>query len=228
MKCSDCSNNVKPIVVFDIDGTLGNYHAHFTFFCGLYFGWDEVIDHTKYDGSVDFEDFLGITKAEYREAKLAYRQGGNKRWLPIYPEAASIVEDLAQMAEIWICTTRPWQRLDNVDPDTREWLRRHRILPHVSGLLYGDRKYFQLMETVDSRRITAVIEDLPEQVGIAKTLGLPVILRENYHNTAARNGNVTRYVPRGSLVTCRQWAAVQVAEWLVNNDDRKGGNVHTS
>lgn len=227
VRCSDCSKNVKPIVVYDIDGTLGNYHGHFSYFCYLYFGWSGGTDHTHYDGSVEFEEFLGITKAEYREAKLAYRQGGWKRWMPAYEDAASSVKAMAELAEVWICTTRPWQRLDNVDPDTREWLRRNGMLDHVSGLLYGDRKYYQLCETVDPSRIVAVIEDLPEQFGIARSLGLPVILRENHHNVSVRRGNSTSYVPRGTLATCNQWAGIRIAEWLVHNNDRKGGNVHT-
>lgn len=207
MRCSQCSNPVKPIVVFDIDGTLGDYHGHFTDFCIRYFGRHMSVGAGPYDGSVEFEEYLGITKAEYREAKLAYRQGGNKRWMPCYAEAPEIIEDTREIAEVWICTTRPWQRLDNVDPDTREWMRRNHI--EVDGLLYGDTKYEQLVTTVERERIAAVVEDLPEQFAIARSLGLPVILRENHHNA----GGVS-LVPRGNLVTCGAWAVAKAEQWI--------------
>lgn len=221
--CSNCHGEVRPIVVFDIDGTLGDYHGHFYRFCHDYFGWPKE-NYRKWDGAGEFEDFLRLTKAEYREAKLAYRQGGTKRWMPVYPGAPEAVRELAEISDVWIATTRPWQRLDNIDPDTREWLRRNGMLEHISGLLYGDRKYFQLCETVDPGRIAAVVEDLPEQFAIARTLGLPVILRENDHNIYVQ-GSSTSYVPRGSLDVCRQWAAMRVAEWT-NQYGRKGQDVH--
>ena len=33
------SGGDKPIVALDIDGTLGDYHAHFLWFAERYFGW---------------------------------------------------------------------------------------------------------------------------------------------------------------------------------------------
>lgn len=229
--CSNCgAGPVRPVVAFDIDGTLGDYHAHFYHFCATYFGWPGGrMVRPKWDGQGEFEDYLGLTKAEYREAKLAYRQGGYKRWLPIFPGAAEGVRGLAEIADVWIATTRPWQRLDNIDPDTREWLRRHGMLEHISGLLYGETKYEQLCASVDPARIVAVVEDLPEQFINAKHLGLPVILHEYWHNEYHRSAYSTTLVPRGTLDVCMQWAGVRAAEWIRHQqNDMKGGNVHTS
>lgn len=210
MRCTSCSQHVRPVVAFDIDGTLGDYHGHFTKFCGVY--WDREYGDHPYTGLVEFEDWLGITKQQYREAKLAYRQGGMKRSLPIYPETRTVVQDCREAgAEVWIATTRPWQRLDNIDPDTRFWLARHNI--HVDGMLYGDDKYGQLCQAVDRERIVAVVEDLPSQVNIARGLGLPVILRENHHNFSV-SGN---YQPKGSLAVCGEWAAARAIHWNMDH-----------
>lgn len=217
MLCTKCTQPVKPIVVFDIDGTLGDYHGHFYRFCHNYFGWPKT-QYWNWDGQGEFEDFLNLTKTQYREAKLAYRQGGNKRWMPCYPESALVVAEARQVAEVWIATTRPWQRLDNVDPDTREWMRRNRI--EVDGLLYGDTKYLQLVETVDRSRIAAVVEDLPEQFAIARSLGLPVILRENHHNATG-----VSLVPRGTLSICGAWALAKAEEWIERHQ-REDAHVH--
>ena len=104
MRCSDCGKRIKPVVVFDIDGTLANYHDTFVGFCDIYFHHQFKQD---WDGSGNWEDFLGLTRAEYREVKLAYRQGGHKRWLPLYPGAAKMFFDLGCQPErngrlIWI------------------------------------------------------------------------------------------------------------------------------
>lgn len=210
MKCSDCGLTIRPVVVLDIDGTLANYHQEFISFCERYFG---TRFNYYWDGEGNFEDHLGITRAQYREAKLAYRQGGHKRWLPLYPGVYDLFEDLAVYdCEIWICTTRPWQRLDNIDPDTQEWLRRNNL--SVNGLLYGDDKYRQLMSRVDGARVAACVEDLPEQFDMAHHLGLPVIQIERQHNSGA---GLSR-VPRGSMDVVRAWVSDRVLSWNQKND----------
>lgn len=210
MLCSQCGEKVRPVVVFDIDGTLGDYHTHFTKFCHNYFQHMQVRD--MYDGSCDFEDWLGLTRIEYREAKLAYRQGGTKRWMPIYPYAAEAVREVQDAgAEVWIATTRPWQRLDNIDPDTREWLRRNNIL--YDGLLYGDDKFNQLCETVDPDRVVAVIEDLPGMFDLGSKLNLPIMQVWRPHN----NTPGARRNPSGTLIDCTQWALRNVKNWRRQN-----------
>lgn len=168
------------MVSLDLDGTLVEYHKPFVQFCEIYF--DRKLPHWQsYDGSLDFEEFLGLTRPAYREAKLAYRQGGFKRWAPEYPEATRTAEGLRDSgAEIWIATTRPWQSLGNIDPDTRQWLDRHGLA--VDGLLYGDNKYEQLLQHVELERVVGVVDDLSEQFDIATGLGLPAILIRRNHN----------------------------------------------
>lgn len=208
-RCSSCSKKVKPIVACDIDGTLGDYHGHFHWFCSKYFARPGLTYHQDpWNGEGDFEDYLGLTRVEYREAKLAYRQGGMKRWMPLYPGAKEMIRELRSMgAEVWIATTRPWQRLDNIDPDTRFWLEIHGI--EIDGLLYGEDKYRQLCEAVDKERVAAVIDDLPEQYEIAAGFGLPVMLRNNHHNSTT--GQNCQH--RGTLGVCRHWALWKVRMW---------------
>lgn len=211
-RCSDCSKRLKPIVVCDIDGTLGDYHGHFQWFVSKYWNMPALVSGTtpwgNWNGIGEFEEFLGITKQQYREAKLAYRQGGMKRWMPLYPGAKEMIRELRTMgAEVWIATTRPWQRLDNIDPDTRFWLEIHGI--EIDGLLYGEDKYRQLCEAVDKERVAAVIDDLPEQYEIASGFGLPVMLRDNYHNSQTGENCLTR----GNLAICRHWALWKVRMW---------------
>lgn len=207
MRCTQCSCPVRPVVVFDIDGTLAMYHDAVQEFSAQYYGTE--CGGMTYDGSVPFREFLGLTQAEHRAMKLAYRQGGNKRFVPAYLGASEAVAAVRAMgAEIWVATTRPFNRLDNVDPDTREWLRRNNI--EIDGLLFGEDKYQQLIETVDQDRIVMVFEDLPDMIGIGKALGLPMFQVHRRHNSSVR-------YPGGTLSQGVEFTATQIERWRVRN-----------
>jgi hypothetical protein len=189
----------KPVVSLDIDGTLGDYHQNFLRFAGLYFGaefmnfnWDPSVVNP----GLPLWQHLGLAQRDYRDAKLAYRQGGWKRWMPVYENAAELTVSIrAAGAEVWLCTTRPYLRLDNVDPDTREWLRRNRI--EYDALLFDpvvqdESKYHELYRQAGTR-IASVVDDLPEMIEAADYLRIPKeslpILRDqpyNRHVTFAR------------------------------------------
>lgn len=159
MKCTDCGTEVKPIVAVDIDGTLGDYYTHFHSFAELYL--DKKLPD-QYKGNMEYSDYLELDKEVYRDIKLAYRQGGMKRSMPMYGVSDYFMNQLHRMGfEVWIATTRPYQRLDNIDPDTQFWLKRHGI--EYDYLLYGEDKYMQLVNRVEAARVVMVIDDLKEQ-----------------------------------------------------------------
>lgn len=169
MKCTDCSTQIKPVVAVDIDGTLGDYYTHFHQFAQWYVGHGLP---AMYDGSIEYSDYLALDKELYRDIKLAYRQGGMKRSMPLYPSSAMFMEDLKDLGyEIWIATTRPYLRLDNIDPDTQFWLAHHDI--QYDYMIYGEDKYKQLISRVESNRIVAVLDDLKEQCVLAADLMHP-------------------------------------------------------
>lgn len=168
----------KPVVSFDIDGTLGDYHSNFIRFARLYFGYGDDA-WTKPNPGLPMWEWMGISQRDYRDAKLAYRQGGWKRWMPCYSGAADVTRWARQAgAEVWLCTTRPYLRLDNVDPDTREWLSRNKI--EYDALLFDpvvedETKYHELVRQVGADRIASIVEDLPEMVWAAQDLHIPAV-----------------------------------------------------
>lgn len=183
MLCTHCLNEIKPVVCLDVDGTMGNYHGHFLKFAIGYLGYDDDALAFNYRGDVPLHVHLGISLETYRTVKLAFRQGGMKRTMPVMPSAASLAKMVRKNgAELWITTTRPYLRLDNIDPDTREWLRRNDI-PY-DYIFYDEHKYVKLLELVDADRIVAVLDDEMEQVMEAKEVGLPAILRRTPYNSA--------------------------------------------
>lgn len=173
-----------PVVSIDIDGTLADYHGWFLQFAELYFN-KKMPNPRALNPGMPLHKFMGVSKAEYRDCKLAYRQGGMKRSMPCIDGASWVVNHIRESgAEVWICTTRPYLRLDNIDPDTEEWLRRNKIT--YDALLFDpagrDDKYKELKRQAGFH-VAAVVEDLPEQAEKALQLGIgPVFLRNQPYN----------------------------------------------
>lgn len=184
LRCTHCSGQVSPVVALDIDGTLGRYHEHFLSFMQMYFG-PNVIRHGAYDydGSMEFSDCIGVEKKVYQEAKLAFRAGGYKRWMPTFSGVQMLHRVVREAgAELWVTTTRPWMRMDNIDSDTMEWLRRNGIT--YDGLLFDEDKYYELTKRVDAGRIVMVLDDQDDMYDRAVDLGLPVHLNKTKWNRA--------------------------------------------
>lgn len=171
----------RPVVALDIDGTMGEYHLNFWRMACDYLGRD--LKHPSvYDGSQSFASFLGMSKSTYRRIKLAYRQGGWKRWMPVYDGVADMSRYLrSRGAVVAVCTTRPFLQLEVIDPDTRHWLK-NRAHVQYDCLISGEHKYRDLVRTFGRDRIVAVYEDLPEQALICNQLEIPLFLRDQPYN----------------------------------------------
>jgi len=162
----------KPVVALDIDGTIGDYHGHFLNFAKGWFNLPMPEPSTINPG-LRLWEHMGVRVEDYRMCKLAYRQGGLKRTMPAYPGADTLTSALRRAgAEVWICTTRPYLRLDNIDPDTREWLRRNNI--EYDAVLFDrlDSKYSKYLELQEQAgdRVVSIADDLPELVVSARDL----------------------------------------------------------
>lgn len=210
MRCTDCNREVKPVVALDIDGTLGDYHGHFLNFAEAYLGVNRGWA-MRYDGANDLATFMGITKDLYREVKLAYRQGGMKRSMPVFDKARELSQALRnQGAEVWITTTRPYLRLDNIDPDTRTWLQRNGI--QYDGLIYDADKYVRLAGIVGKERVCGVLEDLPNLFDQAHSLGFQPLFRRTRYNRS-----IKRFPEVQNLDQAFKQLQVQLFEWRRSN-----------
>jgi phosphoglycolate phosphatase-like HAD superfamily hydrolase len=185
---------LAPILAVDIDGTMADYYTHFRWFAELYTQRELAkCDQDHHWASTDhFGTVLGLEQHEYRTIKLAYRQGGMKRSIPKLDEHIEYIQALRGLGiQVWVATTRPWQRLDNIDPDTQFWLDRN--VGRVDGLLYGEDKYDQLVEIAEARgqKVLGVIDDLGANLERAAELGLNTAIRIGPHNARWRRENGT-------------------------------------
>jgi hypothetical protein len=195
MRCEECGREVRPVVALDIDGTLGDYHRHFLRFLFAYLGISTLpAGRGLYTGAENFGDWVTetfqIDRRTYRDIKLAYRQGAQKRSMPWFSGARELTIAIRVWdADLWLTTSRPYLRLDNVDPDTRAWLDRHHI--EYDHLLYDEDKYSVLATQVDPARVVAVLDDLPSMYDAAAAVfgeAVP-ILNKTPWNSAVRRPN---------------------------------------
>jgi hypothetical protein len=186
MRCKSCGSLTgAPVIISDIDGTLAIWEDHFIGFLKLWLPPSEAenLDSRMigWSGDGEFSDHLELDKATYRQAKLQFRQGGYKRWMPAYAGAASMTATAKLMgASVWITTTRPWLSLDNIDPDTRHWLARNGIA--YDHLIFSDDKYEAILERVGASVIVAAFENEKAEVERGFELGLPMVQRSTNWN----------------------------------------------
>lgn len=176
----------RPVFGLDIDGTMGDYYGHFLRFAE---GWLGKKVDMNYDLRLPMARHLGVSKQTYRQCKLAYRMGGLKRSVPALPWASGLTHRLRSWgADVYICTTRPYLSHDNIDSDTRHWLRRNRMA--CKGVIWGEHKYRELARTVGRANVVGVLDDLPEMCAQAESLGIPAVLAVREHNTRAEWGGL--------------------------------------
>jgi hypothetical protein len=173
-------NHDGPVVAIDIDGTLGDYHGHFLRFAEAWYG-RPMPDANAINPGLPLHKFMQTSKSTYRQCKLAYRLGGLERSMPCYPGADKLTKTIRDAgAELWLCTTRPYLKLDSQSVNTRHWLRLHKI--QYDALIYGERKYRDLARIVGVSRVAAVLDDLPEMIIQADSLGMWTMLRDQPYN----------------------------------------------
>jgi FMN phosphatase YigB (HAD superfamily) len=210
----------KPIVALDIDGTLGDHYTHFAQFAALWLGRNvEYRPEAGWpDGATKFQFYssLGTSRDTYRKIKLAYRLGGMKRSMPMYDGAPELTDALVHMGvSVWICTSRPYLRLDTMDPDTRHWLKRCHIKFH--NVIYGDYKYRELSKIVGSENVICVLDDLPEMCAQASRAKLNPILIERPHNKDRPDDG---YLSVKDLWEAQQIIGVIVEQWQAKRNGR--------
>lgn len=180
------SKKMKPVVALDIDGTLGDYHGHFLRFAAGWYG-RPMPSPDDINPGLPLHKFMQTSKSTYRQCKLAYRQGGLERSMPCYPGASELTRVIRRAGgELWLCTTRPYLKLDTINANTRHWLKRNHV--QYDHIIWGEYKYRDLVKQVGIDRIAVAMDDLPEMIVQATNCGLYTVLRDQPYNKHYNHG----------------------------------------
>jgi hypothetical protein len=201
---------MKPVVAVDLDGTLGDYHGHFLRFAESWYG-RTMPTASEINPGLPLHRFMRTSKSTYRQCKLAYRMGGLERSMPVYPGASQLTRLIRRAgAELWIATTRPYLKLDQVSVDTRHWLKRNHI--QYDHLIWGEYKYRDLVKNVGKDRVVCVLDDLPEMCSQAGSLGLNVLMRDQPYNKHVGYNRIH------DLVDAEDCILSWISSWKEKND----------
>jgi hypothetical protein len=191
------------------------YHRHFIEYAWQWLGRGVPAWHS-YEIEVPLHTFLGVSKTTYRRIKLGFRQGGLKRSMPAYEHASELSRSLRQAgALVMVCTTRPYLHLSNIEPDTREWLRRNRV--QYDAIFYGEHKYRNLAREFGRDRVVAILDDLPEMWEQARKCGIDVLARSNPHN-AHYLDNHPEWFEATNLFQAEEALLAKVDAWFKEKD----------
>lgn len=190
MLCTNCHQQIRPVVALDIDGTLSDYHGAFLAFAHRWLHGPTVPVEDAwmaYSGAGSLAEHMNVSEDLYRQIKLAYRQGGGKRFQEPIPGYDLLLSYLSILeVEVWFTTTRPYNKFDSTDPDTRAWMDWHGLVGE--GLIYDDDKYGRLLSIVGEGRIVGVLDDQPDQFDRAMELKLdPIFIRTAYNGAIDRD-----------------------------------------
>jgi hypothetical protein len=112
--------------------------------------------------------------------------------MPAIEWAAQLTQEASRIGDIYVCTTRPYLAYDNVDEDTRWWLRHNRM--RCKGVLWGEHKYRELARLVGKERVATVLDDeqaMLEQA--AKVFDMYPVMAVRPHNRRGWYGSEWTY-----------------------------------
>lgn len=164
-----------PIILTDIDGTLGNFRGYFRTWLRDNFGIEYDPDNSE---SLLFDVDHGIAYPVYHNYKEQFEAEGGYRNLPPYTDAIFMVNELQdtyqQELAVIAYTARPAGRYKYIWIDTYQWLLEQGIEPtqlHIGGeervLLAA--KYQKLGHNI------VMLDDDPAIIRRASAAGIPVV-----------------------------------------------------
>ena len=198
-----------PVVISDIDGTLGDYRAAF-------YQW--LIDTHNTDLPIDLasnlaiEVDLAIPYSQYEKYKAEFEATGGYGLLPIYADAAILLEELAQReVAVILFTARPAQHYSRIWSDTWQWLKQCATTACVSELHIGASKRISRACTlVGKGHPVVLLEDDPTLALRAAHAGVTVLLRNQPYNQGITHPNIHRF---------DRFTADEVMVYLQGEDD---------
>lgn len=191
----------RPILITDIDGTLGDWRAAFIKWCESS-NIPPLMDDPVTSLLLDTD--LAMRYSEYYILKEEFEKGGGYRTILPYHDAVSTMQALKAECDVYIIahTARPQTRYHRIWYDTWTWLKDNAF--PVDQLHMGSE--FRLLQAIELSTTRNVIlwEDDPGLMLRAAHSGLKVFSRRHKYNEEILHPNI-RTVGRYSLIPVREY-----------------------
>lgn len=188
----------SPVIITDIDGTLGNYRRAFYEWLTKYHGEILPEDPSKHL-AMDID--LGMSYGSYVAYKEEFESSGGYGFLQPYYDAEDAIKNLwARGAIVIAFTARPGNRYSRIWSDTWRWFEKHGLHIPISALYIGsEERITKALELLEKGHKVILLEDDPGIALRAANSGITVGLRSQPYNAGLQHDNIwkfERYDPR--------------------------------
>lgn len=169
----------RPILITDIDGTLGDWRAAFILWCKDQGKLAEIEDPTT---SLLIDTDLAIKYPNYAQLKEDFERGGGYRHIIPYPDAVAALAELQSSANPFVIavTARPVGQYSRIWYDSWFWLMDHGF--QVDQLRMVAESRILLADQLNKSREVILWEDDPGLICRAATSGFRVFGRRHKYN----------------------------------------------
>ena len=176
----------KNVICVDIDGVLAKYPTGFVSFIEK----EKKIKIPK-PQTYNLYDEVGaiIGKDEVKRLKHKFRESGEKRYLPILPGCAKVLQEIKSTGnKIILLSARPVKKYTRIFGDTIEWLKSNKI-PY-DAIIWDENKEEKILN--EFPKIKFMVEDHPGNAQKIAAAGYKVFLMDAPYNQGFLHNNVIR------------------------------------
>jgi len=179
----------RPIVITDIDGTVGDWRTHF-----LKWLESKGIKHVVEDQSTSLmiDNDLSMLYKEYYDLKEEFESTGQYRNIEVYEDAHELLVELKSRYNAYIIavTARPSDHYSRIWMDTWMWLESNKL--PVDKLIIGSESRILLAHSLqESSHEVIMLEDNPGLIQRGANSGIRTFAREHPYNRGIQSRGVT-------------------------------------
>lgn len=176
------------IVGVDIDGVLADYPRSFVEFVNEQLG-------TTYDyrdiKNYNIAEQLGLSTSQITHLKHLYRDGGQKRFIPVIEGARQFLDELKYMGYIVVLlTSRPIDQYKRIFADTQYWLAENKL--HYDAILFDEAKGERLVKEFGKDKVEFFVDDVAGFANGISDAGFKCYLIDKPYNQVAVKDKVIR------------------------------------
>jgi uncharacterized HAD superfamily protein len=178
-----------PIIITDIDGTLGDWRAEFERWIASKGIIPEYKDSVR---TLRIDEDLAMRYPDYYDLKEEFEASGGYRDIKVYEDAKQVLIDLKATNNAFIIaiTARPADKYKRIWMDTWMWLKNNGI--PVDKLLIGSDPRVLLAHSLSKDQKVIMLEDDPGLSMRGANSGIKVFVRSHPYNSGISHSNIRR------------------------------------